>query len=70
MASWQLPEGLRLKRSHQKFNLSLTEEADASTCLIGPIIPPRVASEPEVLPPTKSVRYASETSLELFEYPF
>jgi hypothetical protein len=70
MVSWQLPEGLRLKRSHQKFNLSLTEEADASTCLIGPVIPPRVASEREVLPPTKSVHYASETSLELFGYPF
>jgi len=68
MASWPRPEGLRLKRSHQKVNLGLTEEADASTCLIGPVIPPYVTSEREVLPPTKSVHYASETSLEVFHF--
>ena len=70
MASWPCPEGLRLKRSHQKVNLGLTEEADASTCLIWPVIPPRVASEREVLTPTKSVYNASDTSLGLFGYPF
>jgi hypothetical protein len=63
---WQGPEGLKWNRSHQKVNLGLTEEADASTCLIGPVIPPHVDSERKVLVPTKSVHYASETSMGLF----
>jgi hypothetical protein len=53
-----------VKRSHQKVNLSLTEEADASTCLIGPVILPR-----EVLIPTECVHCTSEPPIRLFRQP-
>jgi hypothetical protein len=48
----------------------LSEEADASTCLIGPVIPLRVDSEREVLAPAKSIHYASGTAIGLFRYLF
>jgi hypothetical protein len=41
-----------------------------STCLIEPLIPPRVDFKREVLIPTKSVHYASETSIGPFRYLF
>ena len=41
-----------------------------STCLIEPLIPPRVDFKHEMLIPTKFVHYASETSMGLFENPF
>ena len=40
------------------------------TCLIGPVILPRVVSKREVLLPTKCVHYASETSIGPFRNPF
>ena len=67
VTKWQHSEGLRWNRSHQKVNLGLTEEADASTCLIGPVILPRIDSECKLPAP---VHYASEAPLELFWYPF
>ena len=41
-----------------------------STCLIEPLIPPRVDFKHEILIPTKFIHYASETSMGLFENPF
>jgi hypothetical protein len=61
---------LRWNRSHQKANLGLTEEADASTCLIEPIILPCVDFEHELLAPAKFGHYTSKTFLGLFGYPF
>jgi len=58
-----------VKRSHQKVNLSLTEEADASTCLIGPVIPPRVDLKRKVLVPTECVHCALEPPIRLFRQP-
>src|SRR5258707_216354 len=40
------------------------------TCLIGPVILPRVVSKREVLLPTKCVHYALETSIGPFRNPF
>ena len=70
VTKWQHSEGLRWNRSQQEVNLGLTEEADASTCLVGPVILLCINSECKMLAPAKSVHYASEAPLELFWYPF
>ena len=48
----------------------MSEEADASTCLSGPVIPLRVDSEHKVLTPAKCVHSASETAIGLFRHIF